>query len=90
MYNGDVELSTLIKKRILKLVNRYERFTGIISEIHRHLIKISSDEMKKYGLHGTSARILLAFQTCGSMTAAATTGPQSGPLPASSHPQTAV
>ena len=52
------------------MLQRFERFTAVISEIHRHLLKLSADEMKKFGLHGTSARILIAFKRNGSMTAA--------------------
>ena len=59
------------KKRIKKLLNRFENFSLIISEIHKHLVKISAEEMKKYGLQGPSARILLILHKRGTYTAAA-------------------
>ena len=52
------------------MIDRYESFSAYITEIHSHLVKISSDEMKKYGLPGTSARLLLALLKKGGMTAA--------------------
>ncbi len=53
------------------MLSRFERFSAVITEIYRHLVKISSDEMKKYGLHGSSARLLLIMLKKGKVTAAA-------------------
>ncbi len=52
------------------MLSRFENFSAVITEIHRHLVKISSDVMKKYGLQGSSARLLLILLKNGSMTAA--------------------
>ena len=52
------------------MLKRFERFSLVISEIHKHLVKISSDEMKKHGLQGPSARPLLFLHKSGSFTAA--------------------
>ncbi len=52
------------------MLSRYENFSAIITEIYRHLVKISSREMKKYGLHGSSARLLLILLNEKSVTAA--------------------
>ena len=41
--------------------NRFERFTFVISEIYRHLHRITSDEMQKYGLRGPYAAYLIAL-----------------------------
>ncbi len=71
MYNEDVVFSTFYKTENKKLLIRYESFSAVITEIYRHLFKLSSEEMKKYGLHGSSARLLLILLKRGSITAAA-------------------
>ena len=41
------------------MIDRFERFSLAISEIHRCLVGISSTEMKKHGLSGAQARYLI-------------------------------
>ena len=41
------------------MIERFAKFSFVISEIHRHILKISSDEMRKHGLSGTQARYLI-------------------------------
>ena len=58
-------------RRRKDLLKRYEKFSLIISEIHKSIVKISSEAMRKYGLQGASAHILLAIHRTGACTAAA-------------------
>lgn len=46
------------------MLSRFERFSFTIAAMHRYLIKISSDEMVKYGLNGSYAFYLAAMQRC--------------------------
>lgn len=41
------------------MIDRFEKFSLAISEIHRCIVGISSSEMKKHGLSGTQARYLI-------------------------------
>ena len=43
------------------MLSRFERFSVSISELYRHLHKISADEMAKYGLKGPYAIYLLTM-----------------------------
>ena len=53
------------------MLNRFETFSLLISEIHKLTVKISAEEMKKYGLQSPSARLLLILHKKGAITAAA-------------------
>lgn len=46
------------------MLSRFERFSFTIAAMHRYLIKISSDEMIKYGLNGSYAFYLAAMHRC--------------------------
>ena len=52
------------------MLTRYGKFTYTISEISKNLQKVSQDEMKKFGLHGSYAKYVLAILRGGPMTAA--------------------
>ncbi len=53
------------------MIKRFVRFSFAISEIHRHLHKIMSDEMRALGLRGPHAVYLTRLNMCGeSITAA--------------------
>ena len=52
------------------MLDRFENFSLLISEIHKLIVKISSEEMKKYGLQSPSARFLLVLNKKGKCTAA--------------------
>lgn len=41
------------------MIERFERFSRVITEIHRLIVKISSDTMKQHGLSGVQARYLI-------------------------------
>ena len=41
------------------MIERFERFSLAISEIHRCIVRISSEEMQKHGLSGVQARYLI-------------------------------
>lgn len=41
------------------MISRYERLSGVTSEISRLIAKISATEMKRYGLRGSWARYIL-------------------------------
>jgi len=41
------------------MLARYERFSHLIGEIQKHLNKIYSEQMEKYGLQGAQARYLV-------------------------------
>ncbi len=43
------------------MVDRFDRFTALISSGHRSVQKIQRDEMEKYGLKGAFAQYLLAM-----------------------------
>ncbi|MBQ4322779.1 MAG: hypothetical protein IJC19_02430, partial [Clostridia bacterium] len=43
------------------MINRFERFVSVISLISRHLHRIMSEEMDRYGLKGPYAVYLLAI-----------------------------
>ena len=43
------------------MLSRFERFSVSISELYRHIHKISADEMAKYGLKGPYAIYLLTM-----------------------------
>ena len=57
-------------KKEEKLLNRYESFSLLISELHKQIVKISAEEMKKYGLQSPSAHMLLVLYKNGACTAA--------------------
>ena len=44
------------------MVERYEKFSFIISDIGKNLHKLSTDEMKKFGLRGSWAKYLIALK----------------------------
>jgi DNA-binding MarR family transcriptional regulator len=44
------------------MIERFERFSLVISEISSHWHKITSDEMEKYGLKGAHAMYLTTLQ----------------------------
>ena len=43
------------------MLNRFEQFTSVISQIYRNIQKIERDEMEKFGLKGAYAQYLLAI-----------------------------
>ena len=53
------------------MITRFEKFSLVISELHKQIVRISAEEMRKYGLQGPSARILLTLLKKGPQTAAA-------------------
>ena len=53
------------------MFERYKKFSVLVSEIHRYMLKIQADIMKRYGLSGASARLLLALFHNKELTAAA-------------------
>ena len=61
MYNINVEKSTLNGDNNF-MINRFERFSFAISEIHRFWHKIASDEMTKLGLKGPHVVYLVALK----------------------------
>ena len=44
------------------MIERYEKFSSIISEIQKKLHKLATDEMKKFGLRGSWAKYLIAMK----------------------------
>lgn len=56
----DVDISTSICKELI-MIDRFQRFSYSITEIYRYLNKITTDEMKKYGLKGAYAFYLIAM-----------------------------
>ncbi len=61
MYNVNVEASTLNGEKG-SMINRFERFSFAISEIHRFWHKIASNEMTKLGLKGPHIVYLVALK----------------------------
>ena len=57
-------------KKEEKLLNRFESFSLLISELHKQIVRISAEEMKKYGLQSPSAHMLLVLYKNGACTAA--------------------
>lgn len=51
--------AVFLRKGTVTMVSRYEKFSFIISEIGKNLHKISSDEMKKFGLRGSLAKYII-------------------------------
>jgi DNA-binding MarR family transcriptional regulator len=44
------------------MIERYEKFSFIISEIGKNLHKLSADEMKRFGMRGSWAKYLIALK----------------------------
>ena len=51
------------------MLDRFERFFGTLSEVHRYLHRIMTDEMQKYDLKGAYAVYFVALYQYGRLTA---------------------
>ena len=51
------------------MLDRFERFFGTLSEVHRYLHRIMADEMQKYDLKGAYAVYFVALHQYGKLTA---------------------
>lgn len=51
------------------MLDRFERFIGTVSEVHRYLHRIMTDEMQRYDLKGAYAVYFVALHQYGKLTA---------------------
>ncbi len=44
------------------MIDRFEKFSSVIGEIQKQLVKISSEEMHKFGIRGAQAKYLILLK----------------------------